>query len=351
MDYLLPLLVLIGFWAEFSSATPCAPVRDSMDPNFVTSFDKYKASEAVCGVTSDALPFILKAPTSVAPKGTIVLIHGLSANPSHFKQMASILRGQGYNVVAPILTGHGGSDEMLSESDLNQWKADVTYAGDIAEKMGKPVFLVGHSTGGVLATLEAARAPDRYQGLIGFDPALNISKRAGRINQACRGSKYFRYENQLIPSLISWGPFHFNQLKYVADVEKITKAVVAKKCGADFVVPPYNPHYTLKGVCNLTLAVDEAKQIDPTKLPPALMILSNDSEHYGPHVSKEKLKAFLRKIPDRAIYQTSDTIHGLMIARCSPNFDGVMEHLATWMDEHRPRSPAPSVNQTSEAGS
>jgi alpha-beta hydrolase superfamily lysophospholipase len=128
----------------------------------VQSFNAYISSERACGVQPDALPYILHARNEVPFRGTVVLVHGLGGNPVHLRQIADHLQSQGYNVVAPILEGHGADDARLTTATLEKWQKDVKYAGSIAQKLGQPVFIGGHSTGGLLAALEASESKGKY---------------------------------------------------------------------------------------------------------------------------------------------------------------------------------------------
>ena len=85
--------------------------------------------------------------------------------PDHMRIMAKEFSKQGYNVVVPLLKGHGGKDDLLLEASLEEWKKDVDFAGMTAEKLGKPVHIIGHSTGGMLAALDASEHPGRYKSI------------------------------------------------------------------------------------------------------------------------------------------------------------------------------------------
>jgi predicted alpha/beta-fold hydrolase len=114
-------------------------------------FDGYIKSNLNCGVYKEALPFIADA-KGPNVKGTVVLVHGLSANPAHVRHIADQLTKEGYNVVAPILHGHGGTDEAMARGTLDEWKADVKFAGSVGAQMKGPLYIMGHSTGGVMAS-------------------------------------------------------------------------------------------------------------------------------------------------------------------------------------------------------
>ena len=150
------------------------------------AFEKYKQSQMACeGFDKDASPFV--AMTERPQKGTVVLVHGLLGNPAHMWHMSEELTKEGYNVVVPILKGHGAADEHLDNASLEEWKKDVAFAGDVGAKLQPPLYLIGHSTGGVMASLEASARPSKYKAVVTLDPAMNFNgKKARGIDSLCR---------------------------------------------------------------------------------------------------------------------------------------------------------------------
>lgn len=320
------LIFFCLFVARASSACLIQRGVDVRDP--MQSFARYTESEKACGVQDDALPYILKAKADVAFRGTVVLIHGLEANPRHMRQLADHLQEQGFNVVAPILEGHGGKDSFLATATLTKWQKDVEYAGNIARQLGEPIFLGGHSTGGVLAALEAANHPEKYSAIFALDPAMNLSgtlaKKAG---YACLGSYIATYETDPI---ISGAP-HKSFQEQIQEIKDKVQALVDEHCGAGFPIPSYNTHYTLAGICALTQAVSAIKKISPQSLPPTMVLTSQDSDFYGPRVSKEQIKAFVRQIPQHQLIETKAQSHPLMPAACSPDYESTVASIEDWL--------------------
>lgn len=98
-------------------------------------------------------------------KETIVLLHGYMDAAATWDLCAPALVAAGYRVLAPDLRGYGSSDRVPVGGYYHfpDYIADVSRVLD--EHAPGPVFLVGHSMGGTVATLYAGTRPDRVQKL------------------------------------------------------------------------------------------------------------------------------------------------------------------------------------------
>jgi pimeloyl-ACP methyl ester carboxylesterase len=95
-----------------------------------------------------------------------LLLHGLSSSASTWWRIADALAAGGYHVTAPDLRGHGNAPHTASYR-LNG------YAADLWELGGNWDMVVGHSLGGTLAALTAAR--DGFaRRLVLLDPVLIV---------------------------------------------------------------------------------------------------------------------------------------------------------------------------------
>jgi pimeloyl-ACP methyl ester carboxylesterase len=99
---------------------------------------------------------------------TVVLVHGLGSSAADWLPVARDL-ARDHRVVLVELPGHGLA-EMPGALTLDG--ATVSLDRAIAEQCEGPVVLVGHSVGGLVATSEALRAPDRVRALVLVETAL-----------------------------------------------------------------------------------------------------------------------------------------------------------------------------------
>ncbi|MFQ5746277.1 MAG: alpha/beta hydrolase [Gemmatimonadota bacterium] len=88
-------------------------------------------------------------------RGKILLVHGLGEHSGRYRQVASVLNGAGFNVYGLDLRGHGRSQGRRGHvrrfehllQDVDRLRRRVCGA----KPCGDPVFLLGHSLGGLVA--------------------------------------------------------------------------------------------------------------------------------------------------------------------------------------------------------
>ena len=101
------------------------------------------------------------AQADAAPPGaaTLVMLHGFTGSKENWYPLAAKLRGR-YRMLVPDLPGWGAS-ERKPEDDYG-FVAQAERVADFirAQSPGKPVVLLGHSMGGGIAALVAARHPE-----------------------------------------------------------------------------------------------------------------------------------------------------------------------------------------------
>jgi len=114
-------------------------------------------------------------------RGGVLLLHGMSDSPYSLRALGEALNRQGYRVVGLRLPGHGTAPSGLLKVDIADMKAAVTLAtAHLAKQLaGKPVHLVGYSTGASLAldfTLDAmeGRAAPVPASLVLVSPAVGV---------------------------------------------------------------------------------------------------------------------------------------------------------------------------------
>lgn len=120
-----------------------------------------------------ALIFEHKEPTEKA----IVLVHGLSDSPYFMSEIGEYFYQElGYNVYLPLLHFHGLKEpEGMEEVKVEEWKANVNFAIDVAKEKAQHISIGGLSTGGTLSFLLAATHPSIGGELYLFSAALDLA--------------------------------------------------------------------------------------------------------------------------------------------------------------------------------
>ena len=114
-----------------------------------------------------------------APKGVVLLVHGLGEHSGRYTNVVHRLVPEGYAVYALDHMGHGQSQgarevihtfEDLTEP-LWQFRQQV-----VPRHSGVPTFLLGHSMGGLIASLHALEHAEGLSGLVLSAPAVYVGE-------------------------------------------------------------------------------------------------------------------------------------------------------------------------------
>ena len=113
------------------------------------------------------------ATRSWEPEGTaravMVLVHGFNAHSGYMVWPAEQFAANGFAVYALDLRGRGKSEgERFYVEQLSDYLGDVDKLVDIAiaENPGLPVYMLGHSAGGVISSSYVFENQDKIAGLI-----------------------------------------------------------------------------------------------------------------------------------------------------------------------------------------
>jgi acylglycerol lipase len=102
-------------------------------------------------------------------RGVVVVVHGFNAHSGHYAWAAEQLAARGLAVYALDLRGRGKSDgERFYVEQFSDYVGDVALLVRLARSAegALPIFLLGHSAGGVVACLYAVEHQAELAGLI-----------------------------------------------------------------------------------------------------------------------------------------------------------------------------------------
>ena len=115
-----------------------------------------------------------------APRGRVLLMHGYGEHSGRYEHVAVGLARAGYDVMAIDARGHGRSEGPRGHvARYDDYVADLDAAraqlvGRWGESHG-PLFVLGHSNGGLITLRYALRAPKDVRAFVVTSPLCGIA--------------------------------------------------------------------------------------------------------------------------------------------------------------------------------
>jgi acylglycerol lipase len=103
------------------------------------------------------------------PRAVVAICHGVNSHSGEYLWTGEQLQAAGFAVYALDLRGRGKSDgERFYVDDVAEYVSDVSMLIEIAKtrEPGLPVYLLGHSAGGVVSCVYTLENQDKIAGLI-----------------------------------------------------------------------------------------------------------------------------------------------------------------------------------------
>ena len=104
-----------------------------------------------------------------SPKASLVICHGVNSHGGQYLRAGEEFAAHGFAVTALDLRGRGRSDgERFYVDSIDDYVSDVAQTVDLARSLHPdlPLYLLGHSAGGVTSVTYALDFQDRIDGLI-----------------------------------------------------------------------------------------------------------------------------------------------------------------------------------------
>ena len=128
--------------------------------------------------TSDGLRLLERRWQSPQPtRGEVAIVHGFTEHSGRYFAFAERLAAAGFNVAAFDLRGHGRSEGLRClVRRFDEYLADLDLFIQLVDKRanGKPIWLFGHSLGGLIAVLWCITRQPKLAGLVLSGPALQV---------------------------------------------------------------------------------------------------------------------------------------------------------------------------------
>lgn len=219
-------------------------------------------------------------PAESAPFG-VLLLHGLSDSPYSLRSVGEALHGAGGWVVGLRLPGHGTAPSGLLRVEWEDWAAAVRLAMiHLAQQVpGRPLYIVGYSNGGAMAThyaLDAVEAPGlpRPSGLVLISPEIGISRLAALAAWQERLGHLIGLEklawNVLMPEYDPWkyGSFALNAAKQAYRVTHAVQRQIDRLAGRGM-LQAMPPIIAFQSVVDATVTAPALVDHLLRRLPPA----------------------------------------------------------------------------------
>lgn len=128
-------------------------------------------------VAFDGTPvFYRRSPAAGKPKAAVLVVHGMGEHGGRYRHVASFLSAAGLECFVPDLRGFGRSGgKRGTVRAFSDFLRDLEALRNIAERetAGVPVFLLGHSFGGLVCS-EYTSAGRKPAGLVLTSPIFGI---------------------------------------------------------------------------------------------------------------------------------------------------------------------------------
>lgn len=134
------------------------------------------ATEANVVEAPDPTPFAFDTPDAHAG---VLLCHGFTGSPASLRPWGQYLHQHGFTAHCPLLPGHGTHWRDMNKTTWRDWYATVENAMQhLHEQLaGRPLFVMGLSMGGTLATRLVQEHHNKFAGLVLVNPSYMTLRR------------------------------------------------------------------------------------------------------------------------------------------------------------------------------
>ncbi|MGY8563586.1 alpha/beta hydrolase [Stenotrophomonas rhizophila] len=270
--------------------------------------------------------FIRSWRPSGPPRAVLAIVPGFNSHSGHYQWAAAQFTAMGLAVYAVDLRGRGkSSGPRFHVKHFDDYLADVQSLLDVARtrEPGLPVFLLGHSAGGVIASAYTLAHQDELAGLICESYAFQVPAPAA------------------VLSLVRWlsGPFPTLRVLKLPNKEFSRLSEVVKALNADPLIA--NEKQTALTVAQMLVGIDRLRRGFPTlRLPVLVMHGTADKVTVpaGSQVFQDNAGS-----ADKTLLLYKDHAHDLLndLGR-----EEVIGDIQRWIDRHLAAGAANSVERS-----
>ena len=122
---------------------------------------------------ADGTALFFRSWRAPSARAAVAIVHGLGEHSGRYDHVGAFLAARGFDCWAGDCRGHGMSPgPRVHVDDFGHYAGDAGAFIGLAAAAGRPVFLLGHSQGGLVALLRALRHPQGLAGVAVSSPYL-----------------------------------------------------------------------------------------------------------------------------------------------------------------------------------
>ncbi len=160
---------------------------------------------------SDGLRLFVRRRGVANARGEVALVHGFGEHSGRYDRLGVHLNAHGYSVSGYDHRGHGLSDGLPGHVEtFGEYEDDLDriIAAVRARSEGRPIFLIGHSMGGLIALRYVAKRSSAIAGVVISAPLIGLATPVPAhklliARVAARLAPYLRLKNEINPADLS----------------------------------------------------------------------------------------------------------------------------------------------------
>lgn len=153
-------------------------------------------------------------------KTGVLMLHGFSSTPAEFRELSVFMADRGFNVLAPLIAGHGTSPEDFMKSSPKDWTKSAMDAYLELKKISEKIFIIGDSFGSNLGFWLIKKTGNEQEGIITLGAPI-----------------FLRYQKFLLCRLYTYGLFkkyyhkppRVYKTDYIDMMDEVTYPVIPSK--------------------------------------------------------------------------------------------------------------------------